>query len=138
MNTLIDLPEEYRLGQDDIDLQHAVLYSLINMVESGLETNDQSNFEMILGSFVSYTYLHFRHEEGRMNQDSYSDYEMHLREHANFEDRAKHYSNALKEDQSESAKKQVLTDMHHFLLDWLGNHINRIDRELFSKEAQYL
>nr|CRH04753.1 Putative bacteriohemerythrin [Candidatus Magnetococcus massalia] len=136
MPNLIDLPEKYRLGQLDIDMQHSVLFSLINITTSQLDS-EGLQCELVVEAFKEYAKMHFEYEEGRMNGESYPDHAMHLQEHVAFINKAVSFEQEMKQAQSQEDQRKLIIHMLKYLQEWLEHHIAEIDRQLFGSAKHY-
>ena len=128
--------EEYKLQLDIyvIDLQHIWLLYLINKLDNiihhyKLQPNIivQKDIRDIIDSFAHYTQYHFSSEELLIRLDAYPNIEGHLKEHNNFIEQLRLYT-----QQESSQLLEYVSKIQKYLQDWLVNHINIEDRKLIS------
>ncbi|ABK44732.1 hemerythrin-like metal-binding protein [Magnetococcus marinus MC-1] len=131
MPPFLDLPENCRLNQPDIDLQHSILFALINAVE----TNNSIELEVVFKSLVEYVDVHFSYEEKTMLPESYGFYHQHLAQHRMFEKKVSEMRSRL--TSGDQAQEVLRQELRLFLHDWLVDHINGIDRQLFATASNY-
>ena len=123
---------EYAVGIKVIDDQHKVLVGLINKLHDAIEDHFQEvALETILQELFDYTRYHFTTEEELMEQYGYEPekLEKHKKQHQRF----------ISELNSSQADMEILTRedaalIQEFLVNWLKNHILKIDTQL----AEYL
>lgn len=78
----------------------------------------------IINGMSDYTEYHFSAEEEYMIQFSYPEYQGHKKMHAAFINNVNQYKLDLKEGQL-----MLTVDVASFLMDWLKDHINGIDKK---------
>ncbi|MEO5365302.1 MAG: STAS domain-containing protein [Magnetococcus sp. WYHC-3] len=133
-NLMRDLPERYRINRPDIDLQHAVLFSLIALIEERLagHSSDLSP-QRVLKSLRDYVEVHFNHEESLLGTDPARRPSAHLAAHRGFEARIGDFERQfaaadLQGPHADAALQQV----RDYLRLWLEHHIEVVDRASFS------
>lgn len=109
-----------------IDQEHAVLIDYINLLQKAVE--NESSVKLVghvLEGLTEYTKTHFFVEEEMMKAYEYPDVDQHKAAHQDFKvkliDLIYHYENG-----SAGISSSALS----FLLDWLTNHILKVDRAL--------
>ena len=116
---------DYSVGIASIDIQHRKLIELINSLQTAVDYSTGEEFERkALDELVDYTKIHFKYEEGLMEQNDYPDFESHRDSHAHMIAKVDQVQEAYQQDQ-EGAMQQALD----FLKDWLINHINGTDKQ---------
>ncbi|MBF0353271.1 MAG: hemerythrin family protein [SAR324 cluster bacterium] len=111
-----------------IDDQHKELFRRIDRLMDAL-TEGISNEELLeLFSFLEvYTLLHFNAEEEYMTEYNYPMTELHKTQHVYFVDKLEE----LKEQAKNSFNSHQLADLlKTHLIDWLINHIVKMDQHL--------
>jgi hemerythrin len=81
---LIEWSDSHRVGDAEMDEQHQVLFSRVNMFLNAADTISQTKYLIDLFKF---TRLHFSHEENLMRKVHYPDISLHLKEHTELVDR---------------------------------------------------
>jgi hemerythrin len=113
-----------------VDEEHKKLFDIIR------ETNDVIHAELlhdkydaiinILNELKEYTVIHFSDEEKYMESISYEGLELQRIAHNAFVDRLNEIDlNDMDDNQSE-----YLDDLIEFLLGWLINHIQKMDKKI--------
>ncbi|OSM08649.1 putative hemerythrin-like metal-binding protein [Magnetofaba australis IT-1] len=120
------------LDIDVIDLQHAVLFDLIELMQEG-----ESDVEMCINTLGRYTAMHFKFEESLMRSERYVEHPQHLEMHQEFEARSVQFKQELQQAQSPEARATLLNEVLVFVRDWLIKHIDKVDRHLFSDKNLY-
>ncbi len=137
----IELPPQYKIGNEKIDEQHSQLVAiLVNMAKliknDGKKNEKQIEEEMniLLSSLRSYTQSHFQYEERHMEKMKYPDLEAHKNMHKGFVEKIfEIQKNALKQKKE---KALVLREMASYLKDWLMNHILNEDKKYCHFEQE--
>jgi hemerythrin-like metal-binding protein len=127
---LVQWEESYRLGLNEIDEQHKVLFDIMNELWMAI-VRRAGNTEMlgIVNELERYTVSHFSEEERFMQSMNYSSYQTHCAQHAHFVERIHAARQSLLDG------KQIDLELLHFLRDWLVHHIGSEDRA-YSAEFQ--
>lgn len=115
---------EYSVGNDLMDTQHKVLFSLINdfFMDDGKETI-QLTFEKI----SKYIKLHFKSEEKLLKEINYPKCSEHIQKHRALADKFGQIKQKLNTYNPEEYDKIAL-----FLYRWLANHILKEDMDYKS------
>ncbi|MEO5365301.1 MAG: hemerythrin domain-containing protein [Magnetococcus sp. WYHC-3] len=133
-----DLPQQYLLNQPDIDLQHAVLFSLFAFVQRQLDAGEVDNPEALMTTLRDYVLFHLSYEEERMRPQSYPLHALHLAAHRQFEDRVRRFDQQFAAHRDDhTARVAVLRQLRDYLLSWLEGHIVKVDRALFADPRYY-
>lgn len=122
--------DKYRTGITLIDEEHKRLFEIIR------ETNDLIKAELlhdkydaivqILRELKDYTIMHFEDEERYMEKIHYEGLELQRMAHTAFVDRL----NEINLDDVDRAQKEYLDELLEFLLNWLTNHILKMDKQI--------
>jgi hemerythrin len=125
--------DAYRTGIGFVDEEHKKLFEIIR------ETNDLIQDEMlhdkydqivhIIGKLKDYTKLHFTDEERYMGSIGYDGLNMQRIAHTAFIDRL----NEIDLNDMDDNQKEYLDDLIEFLLEWLINHIMKMDKKIPKK-----
>ncbi|MEO5341647.1 MAG: hemerythrin domain-containing protein [Magnetococcus sp. MYC-9] len=129
------MPDQLCVGHLAIDAQHEILYALYNEVTSSLACQE-TNFDLrdIFAGLTAYISMHFRFEEDLMLESRYPGREAQLKEHHQLEESVRALHGRFVQAGDAAAEMGVARETEVFLKEWLGHHINELDREL----ARYL
>jgi hemerythrin len=124
----IEWTPDLAVGSGVIDAQHQELYRRINQL---FEACSQGKGKETVGStlqFLSdYVVTHFGNEEGYMVKHGYPEYARHKKLHAQF-------INSLQQLQDEfnreGAGVALVIKTNQVVVEWLNNHIRRVDTKL--------
>lgn len=115
-------------GDAMIDSQHQELYRIVNeLYEACYEGVDQARVDSVLEQLLSYTVKHFGAEEDLMARTGYPS-EL-LRTHVAIHDDLKRRVGELVEAR-ERGELQTAMPVVELVHEWLGTHINHIDRKV--------
>ncbi len=123
---------EYSVGIKKIDSQHQSLILLINELHDSIESNfSEQSFENILKKLFDYTRYHFTTEEEMMEASNYPKGQLtkHKKQHQLF---IAELNGCQTDIENVSLEDAVI--IQEFLVNWLKNHILKIDTQL----AKYL
>ena len=120
--------EKYVIGVEHIDAEHKRLFEIIEEANALLH-NDflYDKFDQIsnvLGELVEYTKVHFADEEAYMESINYEGLEAQKRAHAMFVEKIEN----INLDDVDENQDEYLNGLLNFLLDWLVNHILKVDK----------
>lgn len=122
--------EKYKTGIELIDSEHRRLFEIIK--ETSELTNDvlfndkYDEIKIILAELKDYTVLHFKDEEAYMERVHYEGIEAQRCAHQAFVDRL----NEVNLEQVDGDQEGYLRELITFLLDWLVNHILKMDKQI--------
>jgi hemerythrin len=119
---------DYEVGIAIIDDQHKVLVHLINKLHHLIETTlEQASFEALLQELFDYTRYHFTTEEQLMEDAGYpnDEIERHKKQHQRFVVELNGTQTDL-----ETLTKDDAVIIQNFLVNWLKNHILKVDMDL--------
>jgi hemerythrin len=122
--------DAYKTGIEMIDNEHKRLFEIIR------ETNDVIHAELlhdkydaimhIIQQLKDYTVKHFSDEEKYMESIGYDGLELQKIAHIAFVDRL----NEIDLDDMDDNQEGYLDDLIQFLLEWLINHIQKMDKKI--------
>jgi hemerythrin len=122
--------DAYKTGIEFVDEQHKRLFEIIK------ETNDVIHAELlhdkydaiihIIEQLKEYTIMHFSDEEKYMERIGYEGIGLQRAAHGAFVDRL----NEINLDDMDDNQKEYLDDLIDFLLEWLINHIQKLDKKI--------
>jgi hemerythrin-like metal-binding protein len=111
-----------------IDSQHQELYRIVNeLYEACSEGVDQDRVDRVLERLLNYTVEHFGAEEDLMVRTAYPTAQ--LRSHVAMHDDLKARVGELLEER-ERGQLQTAMPVVELVHQWLGTHINQIDRKV--------
>ena len=123
---IIEWKENYRIGEQQIDLHHQYLFALLNKTyDNFLAFASAGDQEHLFNEFIDYATYHFSAEEELMQKRGFPDFTAHKEEHDAFTGRVvEMYTEYL-------AGRQSLTlEILAFLSEWLSKHILKSDAEI--------
>ena len=124
----INWSEKYATHVDSVDKQHQTIIEEINHL---LDLMRQGKARTEIGSLIDfldeYTKNHFADEERIMAKYNCPVAEENKQQHAIFLAKIAQFKDALKDD---SSSTMVTLDVKKELMDWLINHIVKIDMQL--------
>jgi len=108
-----------RIGQEDVDRQHASLFDTVNRLHDALRSNHSREVQGEILSFLkAYTIEHFGAEESLMRSQGYPGLAAHKAKHDDLVRQLKDL------EERYAAGTMTLSIMTlHFLKDWLTSHI---------------
>lgn len=109
-----------------LDEQHKMLISLIQSLQ---QNSEQEHLSKCLDELIDYCGFHFNDEENYMKHCNYPDLENHMKIHQEF---SRKITQMVKDFEKNSLTSATITT---FLIDWLLNHIKKIDKQ-YSLHAQ--
>lgn len=129
--SIVEWNDELVLGIKLIDSHHRHLVELLNKAhDSFMFGMKAGELDIIFNELVDYAGYHFSTEEGLMNMYGYSETQSHIAAHEAFK---KKIVEMIKQQKADNMNSYLeLTD---FLLEWLINHIQNIDR-LFCEQLK--
>jgi hemerythrin len=123
---IIEWKEDYRIGEQQIDLHHQFLFALLNTTyDNFVAFASTDDLEHLFNEFIDYATYHFSAEEELMRKSGFPGFTAHKEEHDAFTRRVVEMYKAY------LAGRQSLTlELLLFLNDWLSKHILRSDAEI--------
>jgi hemerythrin len=122
--------DEYKTGIEFVDDEHKKLFEIIK------ETNDVIHAELlydkydeiihIIEQLKEYTLIHFADEEKYMESIGYEGLELQRIAHNAFVERL----NEIDLNDMDDNQKEYLDGLINFLLEWLINHIKKMDKKI--------
>jgi methyl-accepting chemotaxis protein len=127
--------DRFALGVEAMDDEHKILIEKINNLAKSIEESDGDSSKLIapFKDLVSYTRLHFSHEEAYMDSIKYPQLVQHKAIHTSLLAGVDSFGDQLKSNKLDGDA------LIHFLNDWLIRHILGIDMKyaLYSKESSH-
>ncbi|MBE0584854.1 MAG: hemerythrin family protein [Desulfofustis sp.] len=113
------------LGIAEIDRQHQQLVALINRLYRAMKQNSGSTIVRdILSELTEYTRSHFSFEEKQFRTFDYDRREEHEQIHRKLVGQIQDLGRQL-----DAGKAGVTIEVMNFLMEWLQNHIMKVDRQ---------
>lgn len=122
---LFNFDNEFKLGIEHIDTEHAGLVNMLNEVHNLIRANEKTKareyFRETLSAFIG---QHFAHEEAFLQEIGYPQIEEHKKIHAQFRQSMEATLSHL-DSEDENAFRNGLSDVY----TWIINHIGKTDRK---------
>ena len=130
---MYEMKPEYYTGVDFIDQEHTRLFELAEetheLLYDSLLVDKSDKIVELISELINYTRTHFAHEEEYQKSINYPYIEQHIAQHRQFEDRLSEIDlNSMAEDYD--TQDETVQEILDFLVDWLINHILRLDMKL--------
>jgi hemerythrin len=130
---LKNVPKSLIVGQDNIDYEHDVLFSLFEKVHNAVENNDYLyDLDKVIKELVAYVSFHFKNEEKLMVKAGYTNLKEHKKEHSIMTAHVHGYLFRFKSENE--SQRNIAIDINDFVKSWLIEHIADEDMKL----AEYL
>ncbi|MGI6036710.1 MAG: bacteriohemerythrin [Limnochordia bacterium] len=130
MIVAIEWTSDLAVGVPLIDSQHQELFARINKL---LEASNQGRGKEEVGRLVDfladYVKTHFRDEEELQRNSPYPYYEAHKKLHDGFVASLSDLKGRLDE---EGPKLQFVISVNKMVVDWLIQHISKVDKEMVT------
>ncbi|MEO5365305.1 MAG: hemerythrin family protein [Magnetococcus sp. WYHC-3] len=127
-----DMPRRFEMSMPDIDMQHAVLYSMLSCIKYRLETEADIEITLLIRSLRDFAMLHFEHEESGMVKECYPHWQRHMQEHRQFEAQIDIFESRFAAmARNHQSWREELIKVQDYLTSWFDNHIDQVDRALF-------
>ncbi len=130
LKPLITWDDEFSVGIEAIDRQHARMLRLINKIDEAIQ--DGGTFEQfapVLDDLIDYTNRHFAHEEKLLEDNHCPDLERHRKSHDRLREELLLWQERVAVAGAEDMNEHML-----FLRIWFPGHILNVDK----KDADYL
>lgn len=122
--------DEYKIGLELVDTQHEKLFEIAGEIYDLVKlSEDADKYDQILEviqELKDYTVFHFREEEAYMLESKYPKFFSHKVLHENFIEKV----NSVNITSLDDNQTEYLLEMLKFVLDWLQNHILKVDTEI--------
>ena len=118
---------ECRMGNNDIDAQHRLLYAIANeLIEIENPQNQEPEIKYLLRHLKDYVDTHFKYEEQFMEKHKYPNTTEHKQKHSKI-------VNEIKEALLNSRTLyQVKDNLENLMISWIQSHIMIEDKKLFD------
>ncbi|MGD0801817.1 MAG: bacteriohemerythrin [Terracidiphilus sp.] len=122
---LMKWSNSYSVGVQAIDSQHSVLFDIINELHGAMMKGQAQELTgSLLRKLVEYTRTHFTAEEALLATTKYPGLADHQIKHRELIKQVEEY--VARHERGEIA---INVQLLNFLRDWLGSHIQKVDKE---------
>ena len=119
--------EEYSIGNEYIDIQHAYLLDVFNQLHNYMIKGEAiDKIDNVLNNLKIYVTSHFQEEEKLMIEKKGPGFENHVKLHKFFTKKLDEF--ILKVEKGD--KKTVPLESFEFLKKWITNHIKKVDNNI--------
>lgn len=130
---MYEIKPEYLTGIEFIDKEHSRLFELADetyeLLHDDLSQDKSSEIIRLVSELIDYTRVHFSHEEDYQKSINYPYIEQHAAQHRQFEDSLLAIDvDALENDLE--GQNEAVEGILEFLVNWLINHIKKVDKLL--------
>lgn len=127
-NGLFAFTNKYVIGVEHIDAEHRRLFEIVKEANEVLHNDfmhdKYDQIINILEKLVEYTKVHFADEEAYMESINYDGLEAQKKAHAMFIEKVEN----INLEEVDENQDEYLGGLLNFLLDWLVNHILKMDK----------
>ncbi|OGW48860.1 MAG: hemerythrin [Nitrospirae bacterium RBG_19FT_COMBO_42_15] len=124
----IQWTEELSIGSKEIDNQHKELFNRINQLLDACNKGEGKEIASKMLNFLEdYIVIHFTAEENIQKKYNYPEYEAHKLLHLKF---IKDFSALKKNFDAEGPSLPIVLQINRIVVDWLINHIKKVDKAL--------
>lgn len=123
---IIEWKEQYRIGEQQIDLHHQYLFALLNKTyDNFVAFASTGDLGHLFNEFIDYATYHFSAEEELMQKSGFPDFTAHKEEHDAFTGRVVEMHKAYL-----NGRQSLTLEILVFLNGWLSKHILQSDAEI--------
>jgi hemerythrin len=116
--------DEYRIGHEDMDGEHIILFALLNQLDINISSNEAAScIADLLQALMSYISFHFAHEEALMASYGYPE----LAEHQLAHEALIAETTRLRERATGVDAAAMALEIRAFVREWLLGHIRQED-----------
>jgi hemerythrin len=124
----LEWTEDLATGSNEIDSQHKELFKRVNALRQACrQGKGRAEIKVVMQFLDDYVETHFSEEEIYMQKYDYPGYAKHKAQHLEF---MKHFSELKEEVEHHGPAVNLLVKTNHMVVQWLVNHISRVDRAL--------
>ena len=133
---MFEFTDDCKIGIEHIDEEHKYLFDILNRAYILVTTDYHSDYYQRLKEIIAeldhYAEQHFTHEEEYQKSIHYPYIAQHAAQHRQFEDRLAAIDlSSISDDYEE--QDETVQEILDFLVDWLINHIMRVDMKYVNK-----
>lgn len=130
---MITWKEAYTTGIPICDEQHRKLFEIVDrafrLLQNDVSIDKYDKILAIIEELKEYTIYHFKSEEDYMRSIGYSKLLSHKVEHDDFMEKV----NTIDLYKIDENQEQYITEILHFLVDWIDKHILGKDKLINAK-----
>ena len=120
-----DLDKKYDVGVKLFDEQHKQLLTALNDIYKAMQNKDDKlALAQIINNLKQYAQEHLSIEEACLLENSYPEYEEHVKQHKIFKEKLAGFCEDFNSD-----KFLLHFELAVFLKNWIVNHIMMVDRK---------
>ncbi len=124
----LEWTEDLVTGSFEIDRQHKELFKRINaLLEACRQGKGKAEISKVVQFLDDYVATHFAEEEKYMKKYDYPAYAAHKAQHLEF---IENFSELRRQIEKDGAGVHLLVKTNHMVVQWLINHISKVDRAL--------
>ena len=124
----IQWTEDLATGFDEIDTQHKEIFERINrLLESCNRGRGKNEVGDVIRFLEDYAVMHFGTEEKYMTKYDYPEYASHKAQHVEF---VINFSRLKRQFEQDGPGVHVVVSVNHMVVEWLKNHIRKVDTAL--------
>ncbi len=125
---MIKWDESYSTGEETVDSQHKLLFEFINDLNRDIMAGKSAHdFEDHLRFLSNYAKSHFCYEESCMDRYQCPAAKKNKEAHQEFIEFYKSYEAKIRKN---GFSPGHVSELHHFIENWIVGHIKRIDTQL--------
>lgn len=113
--------KDFSVKIERFDNEHKHLFSLIDQFINAHGHDDNERMNLIVKRVYDYTVFHFRNEEKYFEKYKYPQRKEHIKQHRIFESKVEEFAEKLRKE------GHCQKEDYQFLLQWLSNHILKVD-----------
>ena len=126
----IEWTDDLATGVNEIDNQHKELFQRINnLLDACSHGKGKIEVKKVLSFLEDYVITHFSEEEKYMAKYDYPDGLSHKKQHSEF---MENFSSIKKQFEADGPGVHIVIMTNRLIVDWLKNHIRKVDRALGS------
>lgn len=135
---MYQMKPEYYTGIEAIDQEHTRLFELAqqthDLLNNDILIDKADSITHLISELIDYTRTHFTHEEAYQKSINYPYIAEHASQHRQFEDSLAQIDlDTLSDDYDE--QNETIENILEFLINWLINHILKVDMLLVGKQV---
>lgn len=127
---MITWKEDFLVGIDEIDEQHKKLFAIANrayeLLKNDFYVDKYDRIVTIIEELKDYAVFHFKFEEDYMKKTNYKKLFTQKIQHDSFVKKI----NEIDLREIDSNQDQSLTELLDFIVNWIGNHILVMDKQI--------
>ena len=130
---MFEFTDEYKTDIDFVDAEHKKLFEIIERTYEVINDyylhDKYDHIVSIINELKDYTKLHFKDEEEYMEKIGYEGLAAQKLAHESFVDRL----TGIKAGEVDDGQQEYLFELIDYLLEWLKNHILKMDKQIPAK-----